>query len=426
MHKPAAFLMVSVLLLGLFLMGEARREPAAKIDTAYADWVATNSNRSTAKTRVTLVEINDNSLSVQAWPWSAKDFSLFLQAALPSKPDVVAIEPVLNWDSASGKGKEDAGRFEKTLHDLLLQAPKVVLASQLGSPEDPDVVPSMQPVPFLRNVKGDKSAIPVFNDLPQQPLEDYRPTAAIGFANIPDDGQTVHRVPLVFNYRGEIVPSLTLQILIQWYKITSDDVVVEPGLRIKLGTKGEIPIDGAGRMAIDYSAGFTRFGDDDLLLAVTERQQNITKKASSANLDAMTGGVTILARTDKDVRTLLTPFGDRKSSGELTALAVATAMSNAYAHRVTHIFDFAVIAAMMALAANFHRVTKRKFALLSFAGLLVYCIGSMAIYTVYLAWLPFVLPVGLLLLVNFFSLFIARHHAPAAGPATPVESSGAK
>jgi len=420
MQKTAAFLMVSVLLLGLFLMGEARHEPAAGIDAAYADWIATNSARATHKSRVVLVEINDNTVSSQPWPWSAKEFALFLQAVLPQKPDIVAIEPVLDWQNAPGAQK--SAQFEKVLHDFLLQAPKVVLASRLGAPDDPDVVPAMQPVPFLRHVNGDTTAIPAFTDIPEQPREDYRPTAAIGFANPPGDGNITRRIPLVFNYRGEIVPSFTLQILIQWYKLTIDDVTVEPGSRIILGNKLQVPIDRAGRMNLDFGAGFTRFGDDDLLLAVTEQQQNAAKRTSPASLDSLKGGVAILARTDKESRTLLTPSGDRKSPGELCAIAVATAQNAAFAHRVTHIFDFSLIAFMMAASAVFHFVAKRKFLLYSFAFSLCYLFLSLSVYALALAWLPFVLPAGLLLLVNFFSLFITRKTAPLIS-ATPAQPS---
>ena len=63
---------------------------------------------------------------------------------------------------------------------------------------------------------------------------------------------------------------------------------------------------------------------------------------------------------------------------------------------------------MMALSCFYHLVRKRTVLLISFTGLLGYLFLSMSVYEVALVWLPIVLPVGLLLLVNFFSLFSPR------------------
>jgi hypothetical protein len=357
-----------------------------------------------------LVEINDNSLGGDnAWPWSAMPYALFLQAALPLSPAVVTIEPVLNWDNdnARGAARLKAKEAAKALHDFILQAPKLVLASRLGPPADPEVVPTMQPAPFLRNVKGDVSQIPVFADIEQQAADDLRLLPAIGFANIPPlpQGRVTHEAPLVFNYRGEIVPSLVLQTLILWFKLSPDDVVVEPGLRIELGKEISIPIDAAGRMKVNFNAPFTRFGFDDLLLAVEEKQE---KRTFTTPIDTVKGGILLLARTDAAARTLRFPSLSAGSPGELCARALATALTRGFSHRVTHWFDFAVIAGMMALSALAHRFKKGRFALWSFVGLLAYLFLCLSMYTARLTLLPIVMPVGLLLLVNFFSAFSHR------------------
>jgi CHASE2 domain-containing sensor protein len=425
MQKSAAFLMVSVLLLGLFLMRESR-DDAARIENAYGDWVATNTTRTAPQARVALVEINDSSLHDRPWPWSPTEYTLFLKDVLPLKPDVVAIEPVLNWDGASipGKSRQKIAQDEKFLHDYVLQVPKLVLGSQLGSPDDPEIVPPLQPAPLLRKVNGDTRAIPIFTDISTQAGDDYRLSASVGFTNLPaPEGNITRKIPLVFNYRGEIVPSFTLQTLMQWYKLTPDDVTVEPGTRIVLGKAVTIPIDPEGRMDIDFSSTFTHFGHDDLLLAVDELQQH-DKQASAISTDALKGGVVILARTDKDSRTLLTPSRARESYGELCAAAIATVQNKAFSKRISHGFDFAVIAVMMALGCFFHRFQKRAFMLLSLVILLGYLFLSMSLYALILLRLPFILPAGLLLLLNFFSLFSPRDlPAPVSATAPPQQPS---
>src|ERR1700722_10358127 len=126
MQKQAAFLMVAVLLLGLFLMRESREGIGARIETGYGDWLAANVTRNVPPARVALAEINDSSLaSEHTWPWSPLEYALFLRAALPFKPEVVAIEPVLNWKDASlPESAEKMRQYRSALHDCVLQAPK--------------------------------------------------------------------------------------------------------------------------------------------------------------------------------------------------------------------------------------------------------------------------------------------------------------
>ena len=407
--------MVSVLLLGLFLMSQSRQDPIAQIESTYADWVATNTSRAVPQSHVVLVEINDSSLEGDhPWPWSPLEYALFMRSVLQFNPDVVAIEPVLDWEKSQGR---DAAMLKqqqtmKILHDYVLQAPKIVLGARLGLPDDPEVLPPMQQVPLLRNIKGDASAIQEFTAIEEQAGEDLRlsaTTAGQGFTNVPFQGEITRKAPLVFRYRGEVVPSLALQAIILWLKLTPDDVVVEPGVRITLGKKAEVPIDAAGRMNVDFESPLTRFGCDDLLLAVDQQQG---KRAQAIPTEALKGSIVLLARTDKESRTLIFPTEAKSSAGELCARTIATIQGKAFVHRVSPVFDFSVIAVMMVSSCFYHRLRKGTVLLISFIGLLGYLFLSMSVYEVALVWLPIVLPAGLLLLVNFFSLFSPRQ-APA-------------
>ena len=419
MQKQAAYLMVAVLLLGLFLVRESLSGEGARIEQVYGDWIATNSSRAMPPAPAALVGIDDSSLSSEhGWPWSPLEYALFLRAALPFKPEVVAIAPALDWPrSMPGASRQQMEEYRAALHDCILQTPRLVLGSELGPVEDSENVPPLQPVPLLRNVAGDTGNIPAFADIAAQADEDYRLSASVGFTNFPADQGIVRKAPLLFKYRdNEIVPSFILQTLIQWYKLTPDDVKVDVGSRIELGSAAAIPIDGKGMMNVDYSAGFTEFSEDDLLLAMSEQQQG-GKNAPPISTDALKGGIVLLARTDADSRTLLTPARSRISYGELCATALATVLNKAYSRHAGPIFDFAVIAVMMAASCFFHHLRRRAFALVSFIALLCYLMLSLSVYAVALVRLPILVPLGLLLLMNFFSLFFPRDvPAPAAPP----------
>ena len=414
--------MVSVLLCGLFLMRESREGTGSRVEAAYGDWLAANATRSVPPARVTLAEINDSSLdSEHAWPWTPLEYALFLRAALPYKPAVVAIEPALEWKKApaSDDARQKMEQYRTALHDSVLLAPKLVLGAQLDSPEDPETPPALQPAPLLpgKNVKGDVRKLPMFQEIAAQAEEDYRLSASTGFTNLPQDqGPVIHRAPLVFNYQGEVVPSFILQTLMQWFKVTPEEVQVDLGSHIALGKAISIPINDEGTMSVDFGSTYNRFGEDDLLLAISDQShpENAEKKpaaASSQPLDYLKGNIVLLARTDAASRTQTSPSLARLSYGEISAAALATVLNHAYTRRIAVAFDYTLIAAMMALSYFIHKFRKRTFALMSFMALLAYFFLGMSVYALWLVWLPFILPVGLLLLVNFFSIF-HRETAP--------------
>ena len=54
----------------------------------------------------------------------------------------------------------------------------------------------------------------------RQPIEDLRLISTPGFSNLPDESPAYLRVPLLFLYRGEVVPSFTLQAILLWLRVT--------------------------------------------------------------------------------------------------------------------------------------------------------------------------------------------------------------
>src|ERR1043166_8583639 len=226
MPRHAPLFMLLVLLFGLVLMRESRELPGATIEESFINWLAVNTPREVSTAPLALVEIDDSSIGEEhPWPWSPLDYALFLNAVQQFQPSVVAIEPVLEWDEKKLVPDAQAkhAQFKKILHDRLLTTPRVVLGAELGFPEDSDVVPPLQPVPILRQIKGNIKALPEFTTVDHQPEEELRLSAKLGFTNVPNTG-SVHRAPLLFSYRGQAVPSFVLQALMLWLKLTPEDV----------------------------------------------------------------------------------------------------------------------------------------------------------------------------------------------------------
>jgi hypothetical protein len=328
MRRTLPQLMFTVLVLGILMIREARVQPLAGIEEGFINWLAANSNADHAAAPVTLVEINDNCLLSYAWPWSPLNYALFLNASLQFHARANGIEPVLAWDEKKLLPDQllQQPQFEQILHESILRTPKLELGAELGFPDDPDVLPPLQPMPVFRNVTGAMEAVPEYTVVEAEPGSDIRLTTALGFDDVPDS--SARHAPLVFRYRGEIVPSFALEAMMLYNGVTPEEVQVNLGSEIRLGDKLTIPVNEAGAMLVDWKQPYDRVGFDDMVLAVDQLEG---KHATVIDPSILKDRLLILARTDAKSQTLAFPNGQMGSSGELFAEALATAESNAFA-----------------------------------------------------------------------------------------------
>lgn len=420
--------MLLMLLVGLVLMREAREQPGARVEEAFINWLAANTSRVMPTPPLALIEIDDSSLSSgHAWPWSPFDFALFLETSLSMQPAVIGIEPVLEWDerTLSPAAKLKLPQYEKILHDRILRAPKILLGARLGFPEDPDIIPPLQPVPVLRQIKGEAARIPQFTAITHEPKEELRLAATLGFANVPAPahGALVQRAPLLFAYRGQVVPSFALQAMMLWLAVTPDEVKVDLGSRIDMGGKMSIPIDAAGGMLVDFKSPFTRVGFDDLLLA---KAQIEAKKTPIVTPGELREKFVLLARTDAASRTVDLPIGRKGSPGELFAAAIATMQNQTFIHRIGPWFDGCVILCAMLLGAFLYRRTLRVVLAAGAFALAAYLLIGLAVFKASLLALPMLLPTGLALFGILFRILAPRASAPPPRPREEGPAAAAK
>jgi len=382
-----------IFLVGLGLMYGSRTAPLNSLEGVFAQWLAVNSTRHPAAAPLALVQISEEDLSANPWPWSPVDYSLFLSTALPFQPPVLAMEPVLAWE------KPDPQQLA-LLHNQLLRVPKVLLGSEFGFPEDPSIVQPLQEVPVLRHVEGSMSQLREFPIIALQPNEELRLAATLGFfePSATDNG-TVRRVPLVFRYRGQVTPSFVLQAAMLWFGVTPEEVVVVPGSHIALGKELRIPVDVAGTMAVDFAIPVVRFSLGDLLLSAEQYQNGHQAIAPVAMLK---NSLTLLIRTDKEARTIRLANSRLGSRGELTAAAIATIQKASFITRSDLTVDGLILLEAIILGWFCRRFGK--------LGVVALCVGCFAFYLlvafgVFAMWqvtLPLLLPAGLL---GFIVLF---------------------
>jgi CHASE2 domain len=401
-----------LLLVGLFFQLASQQPPAAAIDQAFADWLSLNGPQTASRqpAAVTLVAINDSSVTGTPWPWSPLPYSLFVRASLPFKPDVVAIDEILDWKSAivDPGERQKLPQYEKLLGDTLIQCPKLLLLSRLGWPEDPQVIPPLQEAPLVTKISGDLRRVPEWTAIEHQPKEEYRLMGTVGFTpSLPGAG-AIDSVPLLLRYQGEVVPSFVLQAVLLWDKLSCEDVTVVLGSHIALGDKLRIPIDETGAMRVNFGAPRGLIGFDDLLLAA---EQADAKRKPSVPVEQLRGGIALLARTDLPSQTLPLAMGRKGSEGELFSAAIATIQLQAFLRRVPAWFDFVLIGAAALVSLWIPGWRKRPVAIGAGLALLVYALAALAFFSWKHIGTPAVLPLGL-------AVFIALYRA--ATPNQPL------
>jgi CHASE2 domain-containing sensor protein len=397
--------MILLLLAGLALHMQSRLEPLASWDNAFADFLAMNSRHGAAPAPMVLVEIDDSNLASKPWPWTPLDFTLFFEAALPQQPDVLAIDEVLDWNrfALPEDHQRKLPQYETVLRDYILRSPRVLLGAELGYPPDPEVIPPLEQTPLLRNVSGSIHEIPEFTAVEHEPSEAFRLASTIGFTNLPANHRRFNSVPLVFNYRGQITPSFTLQAVMLWAKLTPDDIKVQIGSHIALGNKFRIPIDSAGRMRVNFGSLRTKFSLEDLVLSSEQSQAGRKPKVP---IERIKNSIVLLSRTDAAVSTLSFATGRTGSPGQLFAAAIATIQNRSFIRPCPLWANGAVLAAFVILSAFVPRRKKLGTIVLGIIALTVYGMIAMAVFNRWLVYLPFVLPVGMVLVFTLIRLSI--------------------
>lgn len=403
MFRTGAQLLLLTLLTGLILLFQAQQEPLASWDQDFADFLARNSQHRAAPAPMTLIEIDDASLADHPWPWSPLDFSLYFQAILPFRPEVVAIDEVLDWNRFALPADQQLKlpQYEKILRDSILRAPKVLLGAHLGYPEDPAVIPPLQEVPLVKNVLGDVRDIPEFTAVEQQPAEEYRLSATIGFVNLPTARLRYNSVPLVLRYRGQVIPSFVLQAVMLWKKLTPDEIRVELGSHVQLGNEMRVPIDSAGRMRVNFGTPRSAFGFDDLLLSAELLEAG---QPSKVPIEQIAGGVVLLARTEKNARDLPLAALRKGSPGELFAGAIATIQNQTFIRRVPWWGAVAVLLLVSLVAYRVPRWGRIQAFGAGLGVLAVFTLIALAVFSRWLIWLPIVPVAGAVLFMVLYRI----------------------
>src|SRR2546429_4613153 len=276
MQRSTLWLMLFVLLLGILFVREPRLEQAEEF---FLHWLLTNSDPHGPSAPLTVIDIGHDTL-IEQDPGKAKnetspraggsvvsplEFALFLQSVLEFKPTVVAFENILKW-------RERDKDQEQVLMDQAMRVPRLLLAAELTATPDPDA-PGPE-IPGFTQVTGKRGELVEFSGIGRQPSEEMRLIATAGFTNLPDEISDGIHVPLLFRYRGEVIPSFAFEAILLWLRLTPGEVSIDlepPDVdsHIFLPHGRKIPIRSDGTLLISPNASRKahHLGLSDLLVA---------------------------------------------------------------------------------------------------------------------------------------------------------------
>ena len=361
MERPSIWVIVFVLLLGVLFLREPRFQRSEEI---FLRWLLRHSQPAVKSVPLTIVQVGKEN------PPAPLETALLLQGLLEFKPTVIAIEPVLQWG-------EKAKDQEQIFMDQAMRVPKLLLGAELTASPDPDA-----PVPEIAgfsHVTGRRGDLPEYSGIEHQPSEDVRVLSTLSFVNFPPDAANDLHVPLLFQYRGEVIPAFALQAVMLWLRITPDEVNIDIGSSIDFpdGTKIPVRADGTLLVSPQMTQRASKITIDELLLAAQQHESGAT---SGIRLEDVRSHL-ILARTDTN-------------APDLIGAAIASIQAKTFIRRVSRIFDCTIVVVIALLSGWLRKFSRVDLVIGAVAFSAAYCLIALGIISAWAIWLPGWLPLG--------------------------------
>ncbi len=403
MRRPSPWLTLVVILLGVLIVRDPRLR---QVDDFLFERFAENAESTLPPAALTLIEIGREDFQgltplghrrelpkgeAVRRSLSPLEYALFLQAALAFQPAVIAIEPLLVWRT------EDKVQ-EQVLLDQAMRVPKLLVALELGGKGSRELAP--EDLTVLPNVTGPRGYLPEFFGIARQPDDDIRLISSPGLVAPSQVGRDRMRVPMLFEYRGEVVASFPLEAILLWLRATPAEARVELGSQIVLPNGWKIPLHRDGTMTINPGAqkSVRRLRLDDLLLAAQEQEH---QRPFTRDLRDLKNQILVLRLE-----------GDQLQPSNVFSTAIATILTNAYVRAASATVSWIIILILALLASLSRLISRSNFFLGAIALSAGYALVDLGFISQYRIWLPLLLPLTLLWFIVVVRLFDREANRP--------------
>jgi hypothetical protein len=330
-------------------------------------------NKQGATSRGGLAEPGESFLNGTGNANSPLELALFLQALQEFQPTVVAFERVLSWPA-------DKHDEEQVFLDQAMRIPKLLLAADLTTTPDPDA--PAQEIAGFPQVIGNRGELAAFSGIAAQPDEDLRLISTLGFVHRPGEFEDSIHAPLLYQYRGEVIPSFALQTAMLWMKVSPSEVKIDLGSSITFPGGFKIPIQPDGTALVNPGAAknVRRLSINAILLAA---EQHDKKRPATTPLDDIRNQI-VLARPTRN------PF----ARADIIAASIASVQTQSFIRRVNRIYDCAILLLIAAISVPLRKISRIDLLLVAMAFTAAYCLLAFSLLSRSNIWLPGFLPLG--------------------------------
>jgi len=375
MERPSIWVIIVVFLLAVLFLREPRFQRCEEI---FLRWLIRHSQPAAKTVPITIIETGREN------PPAPLETALLLQGILEFKPTVIAVEPILQW----GERNKDQ---EQIFIDQAMRVPRLVLGAELTATPDPDA-PVAEITGFPR-VTGRRGDLPEFSGIEHQPGEDVRILSTLGFINLPEESADDLHVPLLFQYRGEVIPAFALQAALLWMRLTPGEVIIDIGTAITLPNGTKIPIRSDGTLLISPRMfnRARRITLNELLLAAQQHESGV---ATAIRLE--------------DIRAHLVLARMATNAPDVFAAAIGAIQTNSFDRRVSWIFDCAMVILAAALSGALRRFSRVDLIIGAIAFSAAYCLIALGIISRFSIWIPASLPLGATWISVLFAIVLPK------------------
>ncbi len=259
---------------------------------------------------VVVVGIDDASISrFGRWPWPRSYHGELLNVLSQNPPRTVGFDFLFHEKDEANPEYDQALIY----YSQLLE--KVVFASYFELPQE-----AQKKVSYLEkeaekkaqdeyllaslalgNVEGDVAQLSQAVNV-SLPFSDLLQAGGAGFINSPrDEDGVVRRVPLVLAYKGNVYPSFTLQLLMNYWKVKSKDVsvIVGKGVKVKKrdGKESLIPTDEKGNLVINFIGDHSSFNEALFVQVLNSAEQVQAGETPDIELEQFWKKIVLVALT---------------------------------------------------------------------------------------------------------------------------------
>src|SRR5438067_1248286 len=184
------------------------------------------------------------------------------------------------------------------------------------------------------------------------------------FINLPEESADDLHVPLLFQYRGEVIPSFALQAALLWMRLTPGEVKIDIGTAITLPNGTKIPIRSDGTLLINPR--------------IVQRARHVTLNELMLAAQQHESGAATAIRLE-DIRTQLVLARVATNAPDVFAAAIGAIQINSFVRRVSWIFDCVMVILAAALSGALRRFSRVDLIIGAIAFSAGYCLFAVAI-----------------------------------------------